>query len=303
MASPRNTIGGLDINRTDICYTRCLPDSRLIANVCIQPLEIDADDYWGAVNSAFDDFLKEFKIPGENIVSSLPGEYAIIKKIVLESDENNIDDTIEWELSQQIIGSLDDYVYDYQRLTDISEKAVQNFLVVGYRNSAIDRITKLLKSKKLNPIIIDLDIFALINVYEINYDDKISMPALIIFSDTVRTKLILTVNGSFIDIEVFDHTEDIQTLEDFMSILDENIKKLLEYNTGFGDITSISNYLTGSYFSKPEMVEAVLGKVKNCEVLFPFRKITCSAGMDDEKLREFSPQLAVSVGLALRDID
>lgn len=303
MASPRNTIGGLDINRTDICYTRCLPESRLIANVCIQPLEIDAEDYWGTVNSAFDDFLKEFKIPGENIVSSLPGEYAIIKKIVLESDVDEINDAIEWELSQQIIGSIDDYVYDYQRLTDTPDENFQNFLVVGYRNAAIDRMTKLLKSKKLNPIIIDLDIFALINVYEINYDDKLTIPALIIFSDALKTKLILTVNGNFVDIEIFDHTEEIQTIEHFISTLNVNIKKLFANNTGFGDIGGIQSYLTGSYFSKPETAEAVLGKLKNCEVLFPFRKITCSAGMEDDKLREFSPQLAVSVGLALRDID
>jgi Tfp pilus assembly PilM family ATPase len=164
-------------------------------------------------------------------------------------------------------------------------------------------MTKLLKSKKLNPIIIDLDIFALINVYEMNYDDKLTIPALIIFSDVLKTKLILTVNGNFVDIEIFDHTEEMQSIEQFISVLNVTIKKVLANNTGFGDRGSIQCYLTGSYFSKPETVDAALGKLKNCEVLFPFRKITCSAGMDDEKLREFSPQLAVSVGLALRDID
>ena len=303
MASPRNTIGGLDINRTEICYTRCLPESRLIANVCIQPLEIGADDYWGTVHSAFDDFLKEFKIPGENIVSSLPGEYAIIKKISLESDEEDIDDAVEWELSQQIIGSIDEYVYDYQLLNDNGGGDFQNYLVVGYRGTAVDKITKLLKSKKLNPIIIDLDIFALVNVYEINYEDRITIPALIIFSDTLRTKLIATVNGNFYDVEMFDHTEEVQAVESYIEVLNENINKLLAYNKKFAELGGMQLYLAGSYFSKPETVEAVLGRVKNSEVLFPFRKITCSAGMDDEKLREFSPQLAVSVGLALRDFD
>ena len=303
MASPRNTIGGLDINRTEICYTRCLPESRLIANVCIQPLEIGADDYWETVHSAFDDFLKEFKIPGENIVSSLPGEYAIIKKIFLESDEDDIDDAIEWELSQQIIGSIDEYVYDYQPLADNGEGDFKNYLVVGYRNTAVDKITKLLKSKKLNPIIIDLDIFALINVYEINYEDRITIPALIVFSDFSRTKLIATVNGNFYDVDFFDHTEEMQTIESYIEILNENKNKLLTYNRKFAELGGMQVYFAGSYFSKPETVETVLGKVKDSEVLFPFRKITCSAGMDDEKLREFSPQLAVSVGLALRDFD
>lgn len=303
MASPRDTIGGLDINRSDICYTRCLPESRLIANVCIQPLEQGGDDYWNRVNSAFDDFLKEFKIPGENIVSSLPGEYAILKKIILEKDEDDIDEAIEWELSQQIIGSLDEYAYDYQPLPENGDGDLRSYLVVGYRNTAVNTITKLLKLKRLNPIIIDLDIFALINVYEINYDDRKTIPALIIFSDPFKTKLIPTVNGIFYDIELFDHSEEIQSIESYVERLNESIAKLLAYNKKFAELRGMQKYLTGPYFSKPETAEAVLGKVKDSEMLFPFRKITCSAGMDDEKLRAFSPQLAVSVGLALREID
>ena len=233
----------------------------------------------------------------------MPGEYAIIKKISLENDDNDIDDTIEWELSQQIIGSIDEYVYDYQELSDVENSDYRNYLVVGYRNTVIDKVAKLLKSKKLNPVIIDLDIFALINAYEINYDDKITIPSLIIYSDESRTKLILTVNGNFNDIEIFDHTEEIQSIESYNDILNESIKKVVAYNTQFGEPGNIPKYLTGSYYSKPETIEAVTGNLSNAEVLLPFRKLTCSAEMDDEKLKEFSPQLAVSVGLALRDID
>jgi len=303
MASPRNSIGGLDINRSSICFTQRVPDSSTIHNVGIQPIEMGGEDYWETAKSYLDDLISQTKIQGETIVSSLPGEYAIIKKLFLDGTEQDIDDAIEWELSQQIIGSIDEYVYDYQPLTGNGGEGFKNYLVVGYRKTAVDRITKLLKSRKLNPVIIDLDIFALINVYEINYEDRKTVPALIIFSDTSRTKLIATVNGDFNDIEIFDHTEGTQAVESYIDILNENIAKLLAYNKKFTELGDMQVYLAGSFFSKPDIAEAVTGNVKNSEILFPFRKITCSAGIDDEKVKEFSPQLAVSVGLALRDFD
>lgn len=302
-AKSDGTIGGLDINRTNICYTRCLPDSKLIANVCIQPLEVTTENYWESVHSSFNDFLKDFKIPGENIVSSLPGEYAILKKIILDKEETAVDESIEWELSQQIVGSIDEYVYDYQRLADTPEGDFQRFLVVGYRNAAIERISKLLKSNKLNPIIIDLDIFALINVYEINYEDRKDVPALIIFSDPYKTKLILTAQGNFIDIEIFEHAEQAQSSDGYVHVLDETMKRLLHYNAKVPKLNNTKAYITGSYFSRAENTETVLKKIENVELLYPFRRITCSAGLDEEKLKEFAPLLAVSVGLALRDID
>ncbi len=303
MASPRNTISGLDINKSSICYSRCLPEDRMIINVCIQPLEADAADYWQAVSDGFDEFLKEFKIPGENVVASLPGEYAIIKKILLESDETDIDDTVEWELSQQIVGAIDEYVYDYQRVESDGGGELQKYLVVGYRNTAVSRLSRLLRTKKLNPIIVDLDVFALINVFEINYHDRISVPTLILFSDEIKTKLILTVKGNFIDIDIVDHTEEMQTPEGYQQTVTALIKKLFSFNPEFAQQESVQTFLSGSFFSQPEYVDQMKSALPKAEVLFPFREISCTAGMDDEKLHEFAPLLSVSVGLALRDFD
>lgn len=303
MASHSNTISGLDINSTNICYTRCVPKDKVVSNICIQPLEIDSEDYWESVNAGFDEFLKEIKIPGENIVASLCGENAIIKKIIIDSDETDIDNAIEWELSQQIVGSIDEYVFDYQRINNEPAGYFQNFLVVGYRSSSVTRITKLLRAKKLKPLIIDLDIFALINVYEINYEDRLSSPALIIYSEPSKTKVILTNNGNFIDLNIFDHSDDTQTPEGFIKILNNCIKKAFACNAEFSGADTVRIYLAGSYFYQPEITDSVIENVKNSEILYPFRKISCSAGMDDKKLLEFAPQLAVSVGLAFRDID
>ena len=90
MASNSNTASGIDINSLNICYSRCLLEDKAISNICIQPLEVDADDYWESVSVGLDELFKEFKIPGEDVISSLPGEYAIIKKIMLDNGYQSI---------------------------------------------------------------------------------------------------------------------------------------------------------------------------------------------------------------------
>ena len=79
--------------------------------------------------------------------------------------------------------------------------------------------------------------------------------------------------------------------------------KLFACSPEFSNADSVYTYITGSYFFQSENSNIVLQNIQNSETLYPFRKISCSAGMDDEKLKEFAPQLAVSVGLTLRDID
>lgn len=303
MASNYNTISGLDINSLNICYSRCMLDDKSIANICIQPLDLDIEDYWESVSTGLDELFKELKIPGEYVVSSLPGEYAIIKKILLDDDETDVSSAIEWELSQQLVGSIDEHEYDYQSLSGKTENNCKNYLAVGYRNTAIARLSKLLKKKKLNPLIVDLDIFALINVFEMNYSDSLSVPTIIIYSEIAKTKLILTCNGDFIDLEVLEHVNSEQSTDDFIQGLSDAIQKLTACNPELLKSGEIKTYLTGSNFYKSDITDVVMEKITSSELLFPFRNITCSAGMDENKLNEFAPQLCVSVGLALRNID
>ncbi|MGD9201703.1 MAG: pilus assembly protein PilM [Chitinispirillia bacterium] len=303
MAVRHNTLSGLELNKTSLCYTRCIPEDRLIANICIQPLHTGERNYWEAVSAGFSEFIKEMNIPGENIVVSLGGEFAIIKKIKIDFDETEVNEAIEWELSQHIIGSIEEYVYDYQFVNNDPSGDFKNFLVAGYREKIVDRVGKLLKSQRLNPIVIDIDIFALINVFEINYSDRKDIPSVIIFSELTSSKIILTMNGFFVDLEIFDHTDEMMNPDVFIEKLNDTMNLLFSYNQEFTNNESVNKYLSGSFFSQIDFTNRIIDKIPNTEVLFPFRNVSCSAGMDDEKLREFSPQLAVSVGLTLRDID
>lgn len=302
-SSPLNTINGFDISSTHIYHAKSILDEKEIVNVGIQTLDIEENGFWNGVRSGFSQLVQKGKLGGENVIVCLPGEYAIIKKIKIESDESAVEETIIWELSQQIIGSIDEYVYDYQRVVTQNSDGLDEYLVVGYRTVAINRISQLIRANKVQPLVIDLDIFALINVFEMNYDDILSSPSIIVYSDFNKTKVILTQNGTFIDIDFIDHPSKTVDTQTFITKLTTRIRQLCSYNENFSDTAEPKVYVTGMYYSETEVLSGVADAVKNVEILDPFRKIRCNAGMSEEEIRKYGPQLAVAVGLACREID
>ncbi|MBD3391204.1 MAG: hypothetical protein GF418_04040 [Chitinivibrionales bacterium] len=302
MARRRNSISGLALSRDAVCLAQFLPEERLVANVSIQPVEEPGGDILDAAAGGLKDLVRAAKLGGESIVCSLPGEYAVIRKIPLDSDEPNIGEALEWEFSQQIIGSRDEYVFDFEKLAGTSQQGQDQFLVVGYRSEAVDRMSHLLRSNKLNPLIVDLDIFALINVFEANYDEA-SVPAALVIAGEKVSKCVLSAQGAFLDMETVAHEAEMQSPQSYGTLIEQGLGKLLACNPGVALRESLPVYFTGSLLAERDYADEVTKAVPKAELLYPFRKLDCGAGMPEEELRKYSPQLAVAVGLALRGAD
>lgn len=301
MAKSKNIISGIDINRSGICYTQFLADERKVANIGIQPIEKDQPDYLQAIKDGLDELAGKFAMPKDNIISVLPGDAAIIKKIFIDADENDIDGAIRWELSQQIVSSIDEYTCDYQPLARHPGDGVQPFLVVAYRSSTIAAFTKALKSKKIVPEVLDIDIFALINSYEVNYPETLSEVTCIIYSDGGLIKIIVTQNGQLIDYEILDNIDSAASDEDYYNHIIQSLDRVMGYSSRIVGNVSPHLYLSGSYFSAPEILGELKKRIASVEILQPFRSLQCNPGIDLQRLRDYAPHLAVSVGLAIRN--
>lgn len=300
MAKQSNIISGLDINRSNICYTQYLLDEQKIANIGIQPIEKDAKDYWKAVKDGLDQLSSKFALPKDSIVAAIPGEFAIIKKVTIDASEPDVESAIFWEMSQQIMAPLEEFSYDYQQLETKKDDFVQQYLVVAYRNATLGAFTKVLHAKKIVPVVVDLDMFALITVYETNYSDRLADIGCIIYSETDKTKIVLTQNGHFIDYEIIDHTEDLAEAGAYSRQVQKIIEQLKNYNQSSFSGSHIKYYITGSFFTHADIVSALKTVLPELENLQPFRSLQCSSGMNQQQLNEFALQLALSVGLAIR---
>ncbi|WP_035237142.1 type IV pilus biogenesis protein PilM [Desulfobacter vibrioformis] len=113
--------------------------------------------------------FKSQKIKEKNVAVSTGGHSVIIKTISTSkvSDEE-LHKNIRAEAEQYIPYDIDDVNIDYQILGDSEYSEEQmNVLLVAVKQDLVDEYVELIQMSGLNPVIIDVDTFALQNVYEI----------------------------------------------------------------------------------------------------------------------------------------
>lgn len=300
MKTTRKYLSGLDIQSDYLSIAQYSPQENAVLSVAIQPFSVDkGGDCWECAEQELKKLKNKFKFYSPEVAFSLPSEQAIIKHIQLESEETEVGELIEWELAQQIIGAIDEYSFDFQECSP-EENNLKNYLTVAFRNTLVERFSVLLKGMKLHPQVIDLDAFAIINTFEANYRERIYTPAVIVHGESEKSKMILTRNGDYIDMDCFSYAYESLNAESYSMQLQSEINRLLSLNQRIDIQPRVSLYFTGSLFSQVEFRDAVLAKMGNGELLYPFRKVGCRIAIDSDQLMTYAPQLAVAVGLALR---
>jgi len=273
------------------------PQENAVGSIVIKPLSHSPQrEYDVELREEFKQLIADIEFKQQRIVMSLPAEFAVVKKITLDADEEDARDAIIWEMSQHIIGSIEEYSVDFEPIKQSSADPVQHYLAVAYRSASVQKLTALLKINKLHPCIIDLDMFAMINVFEVNYGEKLSLPAILALGGEEKSIVIMTQGGLLIDYDVFAYDQTSMSPDEYAARLNEYCSRLC--GAPGGAVPEL--YCAGAIFSHPEYMDSVAGKFKTAQLLDPFRKIICRAAKGESDMTSFAPQLSVAVGLALR---
>ena len=196
MRTTKKYLSGLDIQSDYMSIAQYSPQENAVLSVAIQPFSVDkGGDSWECAEQELKKLKNKFKFYSPEVACSLPSEHAIIKHIQLESEETEVGELLKWELAQQIIGPIDEYSFDFQECTS-EDGNLKNYLTVAFRNTLVERFLILLKGMKLNPQVIDLDAFAIINTFEANYRERIYTPAVIVHGESEKTKIFLPAMGT-----------------------------------------------------------------------------------------------------------
>ncbi len=294
MKTSGGSLNGIDLGTAYICWARGVPHDRLISNVGIQPLPGGSSTWWDAVKDGFTDLADTVKLGREDAVFSLPAEFSLVKRVRMDSTEPDPQAVLEWELSQQMPGEPDDFAWNSEQVG--IDGPNQEFLVAGYRREVINQVKSLCRLSKLKLAVIDIDAFALVNVFEINYPDRLAEYSCLVQIDLQRTKVILTNNGRFADIETFDHSAEMKAVDSYAEVLRRTVGRMSEIN---GCDTSPTIFLSGCGLMQEGLALSLCDALPGAEVLNPFKTITCNVTMTEDELSMYSPQLAVAVGLAL----
>jgi len=302
MKKEHNYIVGVDIQKEYLTVAQYAPDEHAVMLVAIQPITLDGEaTATEAAGRELGALKNRFKFSDTEVNCALPGDFAIVKKMPVDPEEKQVHAALSWELGQHIIGSIDDYFMDFEPYGQSAE-GLQEFLVVAYRKEQVAQLTSLIKRQKLVPGVIDLDLFAFINVFEANYPEYTEQPAILLHAETDKAKLIVTHHGKYVDHEILEYEEDIDPLT-FAERLKTERQRLcsLVALTDAGD--TIPVFAAGSIFVREGFLDHAASAAGNVALLHPFRKIDCRVGVDQDQLSAYLAQLSIAVGLTLRGND
>lgn len=294
------------------------------------------------VVEAIGELISHYKIKKREVAVSVSGHSVIVKKITLpKMTESELEENIMVEAERYISFDINDVSLDFQILStpekDMGEH-MEVLLVAAKKDFVNDYIT-IVREAGLSPMIIDIDAFALENVYELNYPLEIGdlvalcdIGASIMNLNIVRGgKSLFTrdisIGGNLYTEEIqkelsvnFEEAEHLKLggssekgsphiIDKVFNKVSSNIaleiaKSLDFFTATFPDEKVARLYLTGGCAKVPRLKDVVNERVNiPVAILNPFANIAVNPRVvDPEYLKEISSLMTVSVGLASRRI-
>lgn len=291
----------------------------------------------GRVVEAIKELLTTHKVTTREVVISVSGSSVIIKRVaVADMSDEELAESIKWEAEQYIPFSIDDVNVDFQKLGPGAAEGQADVLLVAVKKDKINDYVNLVKEAGLEPVVMDVDAFALANMYELNYDIAAGITALLNIGASVMNINILKDGASIFtrDITVGGnrYTEALQrdfglTYEDaekvkrgegaegadkeqidavMSSVTDDIVSETQRSFEFFRSTTGsdrVSRVLVSGGCARVGNFSKVLSERLEIpvEVSNPFKNIKVDAKRFDAALiAESAPLSAVAVGLAIR---
>jgi type IV pilus assembly protein PilM len=288
-----------------------------------------------AVSEVMRRLIERLGITATHAVTAVPGAAVIIKKaqLQLRADED-LESLLMIEAQNFIPESIENVSLDYQVLRHEDTEA--EILLVAVRKDILNRYTSAISQAGLEPIIVDVDYFALENMFELNYgrneDDTVAIvnigarySSINIIKGGISTTTgdVQAGGGQITDALVsslgvsYDDAERLKAGEDLGAAVAERAVPILE--RGVADMAEAivqalrflsrtasdeplrAVYLAGGGARTPGLLEGLDSRLETeVEMIDPFSRVQISRNLDPDVLQEMAPALAIAVGLGTR---
>jgi type IV pilus assembly protein PilM len=122
------------------------------------------------VIDAIKTLIQENRVSATHIVSAVPGRAAIMKRVQMSrQDDTELEANVEFEANSVIPENLENVNLDYQVLNLSEGGSRMDVLLVAVKKEIVDSYTEVIEQAGLTPAVIDVDYFAMENMYEANY--------------------------------------------------------------------------------------------------------------------------------------
>jgi len=341
---------GVDIGSSAIKVVELRPGGKggneyQLANLGLEPLPPEAivdgaimDS--GAVIDAIQRLFTAQKIKTSEVATSVSGNAVIVKKISLpQMTAEELAESIHWEAEQYIPFDIQDVSLDYEVVEGGGSGGNMDVLLVAVKKDKIGDYTSAISQAGKNAQIVDVDVFALQNCYEVNYG-----------IDAGRVVALLNVGASIMNINItkgatsifnrdiavggnqytdaiqkdlnlsFDQAEALKkgarveganpdNLQPILQAVSENIALEIQKTFDFFKATSSEDridriFLSGGTAKVKGLQELLADRFDaGVELLNPFNSVTYNPrDFDPDFISDIGPQAAIAVGLAARKV-
>ena len=279
------------------------------------------------------ELLKTSKPKTKDAVISIAGHSSvIIKRVTLpEMSEEELSESIKFEAEQYIPFDIDEVNLDFQILGPKEEPGNMDVILVAVKKDIINEYISVVKEAGFNPLIVDVNSFALENIYEINYQiepDKnvaiVNIGASTINMNVLKGGISVFTRDSAVGSNL--HTEALQRDFNLTYEAAERLKQgepieNVSQDDALAVVESVSEEIIGEvsrsleYFTE-DISEVIISGgctfIKNfpkllaekvgieVKVIEPFKNIRIPKRFDVTYIEEMGPIAAVAAGLALR---
>ena len=292
------------------------------------------------VSSAIQQIFAENKIGVKEVAVSVSGHSVIVKKIkVPRMNKAELREGIAWEAEQHIPYSIEDVNLDFQLLGSSGEgEGEMDVLLVAVKKDTVNEYLAVISAAGLRGAVVDVDAFALENALEISQDVRPNeVVALANIGAAVTTINVLqggvseftrdsalagnryteslqkSLGLSYEQAEALkmgsavaghDFAEARPVIEMVNEELASDIRRSFEFYKSSEQSTAIHRVILSGGCARLAELSSHLSHALELpvEIANPFREITADRKQfDPEYLAYIAPQMAVGVGLALRE--
>jgi len=332
-------IGSSSIKLAEVRHDPTGPSVTALAIAPLPPTAIQSNVIQDeeAVVETIKALVAETKAQATQVITAVPGPAVIVKKVVLPAQTGaGIDAAVLGEASQLIPDSLDNVNLDYQVIDLIEDGNQMEVLVVAVKRDIINSYTSAIVAAGLEPVVVDVDYFALENMYELNHEAAGDAAVALVnvgsryssinilkngrstftgdvpvggaeFTDTLVRQLgvspedaeLLKIGQSAGGIEPEAAEAILHSVTEF--IVEEIQRAISFFWTAATDEPIGSVILSGGPARMPGLSTQLQERLDtSVEIADPFKSIRVSSKVSKELIEQSGPALAVAVGLATR---
>ena len=289
------------------------------------------------VGAAIRSLIDANEIRTDKVCLAVPGPTAFTKKVTTAySPLKDLDTNIRFEAGGYIPHNVNDVYLDYQVVASDGSSSM-NVLLVAVKNDVVQSYLEAVSEAGLETAIVDVDFFALENMFELNYPETLSKTIAVIDIGARFSCVNILQDGKSLftgDISVggrlyndalvetlgmepaaaeeakmrgsaegYDTGVIVETLDRTTEHIASELHKQLGFfwNAAATDRAIEAIFISGGSANAPGLLDSLSSLTGiDCTLVEPFKEIDWSENFDQQYLEEIKYTMGISVGLALR---